>query len=315
MPATAAETRFRWSRWLHTWLRILSTTFTTSFRYRVMGLAAETAFYALLSFPPLLFGLSGAIGYIAATFDIASVRSFRAQILIFATRFVTPDVVESVLRPTLDDLLGAGRPDIISVGFLLALWSGSRAIAVFVDTCTIMYGMRGQRGVVKSRVVSLGIYLVFLLSGAIVFPLVLTGPNVIAQLLRTNTALVSWLYWPFVGVGTIALVATLYHVAMPIRRRWRGDLPGALVTFIGWVVGSALLRRFIDKTLGGASLYGPLATPIALMLWLYLISLSVLVGAAFNAAVGTAYCDFAGLSQRRVKEVEKALDEAPLTAR
>ncbi len=84
--------------------------------------------------------------------------------------------VESVIAPTLDDVLAGGRFEIISIGFVIALWSGSRALNVFVDTITIMYGLGGQRGIVRTRALSFGLYLVFLLVGIVVLPLVWPVP-------------------------------------------------------------------------------------------------------------------------------------------
>ena len=37
------------------------------------------------------------------------------------------------------------------------------------------------------------------------------------------------------------------------------------------------------------SIYGPLAAPIAVLLWLYLLALAVLIGAAVNAAFDTVF--------------------------
>ena len=93
------------------------------------------------------------------------------------------------------------------------------------------------------------------------------------------------LYWPIVLVGSVALLATLYHLAVPVRTAWRSDLPGAALTLALWLGGSALLRLVLGFTIGTTSLYGPLAAPIAVLVWLYLISLSLLVGAAFNASL------------------------------
>lgn len=286
--------------------KVVWTTADACFRYRVMGLAAETAFYALLSLPPLLFALAGAIGFLAKSFSVATVATIRSQILDVAARFVTPDVVDSVLAPTLDDVLANGRVDIISIGFILALWSGSRAIAVFVDTSTIMYGMRGERGMVKSRAVSFLIYVVLLIGGTILFPLVLAGPTLINRILPTPVKFLAGFYWPIVLIGGIALLTSMFHYAMPLRRRWRGDVPGALLTVLFWIVGSWLLRIFLVETLGGASLYGPLATPIALLMWLYLVAMSILIGAAFNAAIGQVWPAFADLTEAQAEKVNTA---------
>ena len=83
----------------------------------------------------------------------------------------------------------------------------------------------------------------------------------------------------------ILFLATLYHVSVPVRTRWRYNLPGAVFTMFCWVFGSALLRLILVGTAkGSTSIYGPLAAPIAVLLWLYLLSIAVLIGAALNAS-------------------------------
>ena len=60
-------------------------------------------------------------------------------------RILTQHTVDEVVQPTLDKVLRQGRADIVSVGFLIALWSGSSSMATFVNTITIAYGQRDQR--------------------------------------------------------------------------------------------------------------------------------------------------------------------------
>ena len=124
--------------------RVITETAAICIRYRVTGLAAEAAFFGVLSLPPLIFGLAGAIGFVTSTLDIRTIAGFREQLLDLSGRVLTPDVVETVIQPTIDDVLSRGQAAVISIGFLIALWSGSRALNVFVDTITIMYGMAGQ---------------------------------------------------------------------------------------------------------------------------------------------------------------------------
>ena len=63
-----------------------------------------------------------------------------------------------------------GRFDVISIGFVLALWSGSRALNVFVDTITIMYGLGGHRGIVKTRALSFLLYVLAMVTGVVTHP-------------------------------------------------------------------------------------------------------------------------------------------------
>lgn len=275
--------------------RLIADTTATCVRYRVTGLAAEAAFFGVLSLPPLLFGLAGAIGFVASTLDIRTIAGFREQLVDLSSRVLTPDVVESVIEPTLDDVLSRGRAGVISIGFLLALWSGSRALNVFVDTITIMYGMAGKRGLVRTRALSFALYLVFLLAGIVVLPLILAGPTLVSQVLPLGLETIGYLYWPVVLLGSACMLATLYHLSVPTRTRWRADLPGAAITVAMWVAGSELLRFVLSKSVGNTTIYGPLAAPIAFLLWLYVISIAVLIGAAFNSGLDEVFPKLSGI--------------------
>ncbi len=289
MARSGSETSvsFAWARQLPgtTW-RLLTQTVGTCLRYRVTGLAAEAAFFAILSLPPLIFGLAGSIGFIANEFDLETIEDIKLQIIQLAERALTADSVQQVIVPTLDDVLGSGgRFDVISIGFLLALWSGSRALNVFVDTITIMYGMGGRRGIVKTRALSFSLYCVALIIGVIVLPLVLAGPNAVDELLPQRVDFLNQLYWPVVTILSAGFLNTLYHLSVPVRTPWVSDLPGSFLALSIWILGSFLLRWMLQTTVGGTSIYGPLAAPIAVLLWLYLTAIAVLIGAALNAVV------------------------------
>ncbi|MBA8794902.1 membrane protein [Friedmanniella endophytica] len=269
--------------------RMAAATFTVCFRYRVTGLAAEAAFFAILSLPPLIFGLAGAIGFVASQFRSADVAGFQTQILSLASRVLNPSTVEAVLAPTLSDVLTSGRYSVISIGFVLALWSGSRALNVFFDTITIMYGQGGVRNLVRTRALSFVSYVIFLLLGVVLVPLVLAGPSLVARLLPRRLEPIGLLYWPVMVLGSVLFLIALYRIAVPARTRWRGHLPGAALSLAIWVGGSVLLRYVLGISSGSTTIYGPLAAPIAILIWLYVMSLAVLIGAALNSAVATLW--------------------------
>ena len=276
--------------------RVIKETAAICVRYRVTGLAAEAAFFAILSLPPLIFGLVGAVGFVTATLDIRTIANFRDQLINLSSRALTPDVVRSVIEPTLDDVLSRGQAAVISIGFIIALWAGSRALNVFVDTITIMYGMAGRRGIVRTRALAFVLYLVFLVAGIVLLPLILAGPSLVNQVLPPSLEIVGNLYWPVVLIGSVCMLATLYHLSVPVRTRWRADLPGAAVTMAMWVIGSVLLRLVLTQSIGSTTIYGPLAAPIAFLIWLYVISIAVLIGAAFNSSLDEFFPRLSGIS-------------------
>jgi membrane protein len=266
------------------WL-LLKDTVNSSIEYRVTGLAAEAAFFVLLSLPPLLLGLVGALGYVDSVIRTDTIAHLRENILTASATVLSDKGVNQLVRPLVDSVFHGRRPDLISLGFVIALWSGSRALNVFVDTITIMYGLGGHRGIVRTRALSFLLYVLGLITGVVTIPLVVAGPHLVDRALPERMDVLNELYWPIVFLLCICFLTTLYHVSVPVRTSWRYNLPGAVFTLFCWVVGSALLRLVLVGTAqGSTSIYGPLAAPIAILLWLYVLSIAVLIGAALNAA-------------------------------
>lgn len=290
--------------WLST-LRVIWRTVGTCLRYRVTGLAAESAFFLLLSMPPLLFGLAGSVGFIAQRFSPAAVATFRNQLLDLASHVLTEQAIADVLAPTLDEVLGRGRIEVVSIGFLVALWSGSRALAIFLDTVTIMYGHHGGRGIVHHRALSVAAYFAMLALVAFFLPLVMAGPGLLARMVPHDLLWLVEAYWPIVLLGSALVLTTVFNWAVPVKRRWRADLPGAALTLGVWLGGSALVRRFLTAQLDTASLYGPLSAPIGVLAWLFLTSIAVLVGAAFNASIESVWPQISGISDQTAHELQE----------
>ena len=259
-------------------------------RYRVTGLASEAGFFMLLSLPPLVLGLFGGVGYISGWLGKNIVDQLIAGIQSFASDFLVANVVEQIILPTANDVLKNGRGDLISLGFVLSIWSGSRALNVFVDTISIMYGQSGERGIVRTRALSLTLYFLSLVVGIVVVPLVVIGPTWLKDLLPPGAEFLAYLYWPVVTIAAVASIATLFHISTPRRSPWLRDVPGAVLTLLIWVLASFVLRGTITASVsGGTSIYGPLSAPIVLLIFLYALAIAVLIGAALNAAIRTMW--------------------------
>lgn len=308
--------------------RLTVETIRVALRYRVTGLASEAGFFALLSLPPLVLGLFGGVGYVGRWLGPQTVAEVTGGIQTWAERFLTDTSITEVLLPTVEEVLSNGRFDLISVGFLLSLWSGSRALNVFVDTISIMYGQSGVRGIVRTRALSFSLYLVSLVVGVIVIPLVLIGPTWLGRILPAQLDFLTVLYWPVVTLLAVASVTTLYHISTPRRSPWIRDVPGAVLTLVIWALASFIVRGVVGASLGGASIYGPLSAPIVLLIWLYALAIAILFGAALNAAMrilwpveerpslpaqALAWAQGRRLRRRRLRVPEPPREPVPLT--
>ncbi|MEU5660871.1 YihY/virulence factor BrkB family protein [Streptomyces sp. NPDC047737] len=294
---------------------LLKDTVNSCIEYRILGLAAEAAFFTLLSLPPLLLGLIGLLGYVDDWTATTTVASIERNILGAVQTVLSERGVNDIAKPLIADVTTGARPDVISIGFAIALWSGSRAVNVFIDTITVMYGLDGHRGIVKTRLLAFLLYVVALLLGAVVLPLLVVGPDRVVEFVPWGTEVLAVMYWPLVILLSIAFLTTLYHVSVPVRSPWIEDVPGALVALGMWVLGSFLLRIYLTSTVEGPTIYGSLAAPIAVLLWIGISAFAVLVGAAVNAAIDHVWPSLATAAARAASDRVKAAQAAELVAR
>lgn len=283
------------------WL-LLKDTVNSCIEYRILGLAAEAAFFTLMSVPPLLVSMIGLLYYVDAWTGADTISSLESNLLDASRTVLSDRGVQEIAQPILDDVTKGGRPDIISVGFLFAVWSGSRAVNVFIDTITVMYGLDGARGIVKTRLLAFLLFIVALLIGSVALPLMVAGPDAVVSVVPWSATLVQILYWPVVIVLSVVFLTTLYHVSVPVRSPWVEDVPGALVALAMWVLGSFLLRIYITSTIEGATIYGSLGAAVAVLLWIGVSAFAVLVGAAVNAAIDRVWPAAATAAARAANE-------------
>jgi membrane protein len=274
----------------HKPVSIIRRTLTKAWDDRVLGLSAEAAFWQLLSLAPLFLALLGSIGYLSGLLGASTVNQIETSLLDGANRAFAPSVVDQIITPTVDEVLRRGRADVVSVGFLIGLWAGSSATATFVNTVTIAYGMRDQRGAIRSRLLALWLYLLTVVIGIVLLPVMVLGPGRLVSFFPESVrgdveTVVNAAYWPGVAVLLLIGLVTFYHLAPPHRLPyWRG-LPGAGVAALVFVAGTFGLREYINFVVDRGLSYGALAAPIGALLFFYVLALAVLLGAEFNATV------------------------------
>ena len=260
---------------------------------RVLGLSAEAAFWQMLSLPSLFLALIATLGYVSRWFGPGTVASTERTIENTLSRAFSQEVVRSVIAPTLKEVLRGNRADIVSIGFVLALWAGSSATATFVNTITIAYGQRDMRGPLRSRFLALGLFLGTVVLGVFVLPMLVLGPDLLRRsfpksVRQTVSTLIEAGYYPVLILLLLLGITTFYKLAPPRRLPWWRGLPGAVLAVLVFLGGSIGLRAYIHFILDHNHAYGTLAAPIAALLFFFVLALGVLLGAEFNAAVEEA---------------------------
>ena len=239
--------------------------------------------------------------------------------------FATPsDVVEhmkdfsNVLPPGVWDIFNAELLELVqhssstlslaaATSIAIALWSARSAMSALMTATNIAYGEREKRGFFKQVVISLAFtfgaivgFLIMLVLG-IGIPLVLKMLGTSSALQIAATALRLALLWVVAVIG----LSVIYRYA-PAREfaRWRWVTWGSALAATLWLAASALFAFYVQRFGSYGKTYGALGSVIVLLMWFYISSIIVVLGAEINAEM-----------ERQTKKDTTVRDGAPLGQR
>jgi membrane protein len=188
--------------------------------------------------------------------------------------------------------IGAKSDGRLTFGFLLglgiALWSANAALKAIFDALNIIYDEQEKRGLVRLNLISLffticAISSVLLAIGAVVvFPLLLAAFN----LASIDESIIGYLRWPAMFLLIMVGLAVLYRYG-PSRRlaKWRWISAGSVFAASVWLAASSLFSWYLGNFANYNATYGALGAVVGLMMWMWLSTIVVLVGAELNSEI------------------------------
>lgn len=274
----------------HRFRKSLGRTASKAWGDSLFGMSAQAAFWSALSTAPALLALLGLVGPVARFFGPNTVQQIDGQIDKFLNSVFNSEVANNLVGDTVNTILRSQQGGVISVGLLISLWAGSSAMAAFVESIAIAYGQHEVRHPVKERFFALLLYLVALVFGIFMLPLLAVGPRYLPRFFPaswrdTVTTIVNISYYPLLAVVIILLLTTLYKVAPKHRHQWKRGLPGALLAALFFFIASVGMRLYLSYVYSHGLTYGALATPITFLLFYYFSSMAIVIGAQFNNAL------------------------------
>jgi membrane protein len=269
--------------------RIAGRTIAGAWNHDIFSESAAAAFWQTLSFPPLLLGLFGLLGYIGPVFGPDTVTEVQRWILDLTSGVFSRNAVDEIIGPTVAQILTTSRTEVASIGFLISLWSGSSAMSSFVDAITKAFAQYERRNLVWQRLLAVLLYLAGLVTGIVALPIAALGSRLLPLLPDAvepaATRLYDTFYYPVLGGVLVLALTTLYRIALPYKPPWWRGLPGALLAAVVFLAGATGLRVYLDWITSTGYTYGALAAPIAFLLAAFLIALAIVLGAHLNAAI------------------------------
>jgi membrane protein len=253
-----------------------------AFEHDAFGTAKASAYSSIFTFFPALLVL----GAILATLN-------RGEVYLREVSYALGTILPAGSSTVLAYLRGsADRPvGLLISSSLLTVWSASGVIISWMDGFRRAYQLPKTWGILQERVISISLVLMAGLPLTFATILVAFGSRIELRILFLlghefgPLILLAWgaIRWGIAILTSIAVIQLIYHNAVPRTQPWHSVLPGAVLATAMWLISTALFGWYLQHYADYSVIYGSLGVGIALLVWMYLISLVVLIGAEFNA--------------------------------
>jgi membrane protein len=250
---------------------------------RLLAVAAGVVFYGLLALFPAVTAFVSLYGLFAKGATLNEHLALLSGLI--------PAGAFDIVREQVDRIVQKGD---VKLGFTflfglgLALWSANAGMKAIMDALNVVYDETEKRSFITLNLVSLCFTLsaiaalLFAIGAVVIFPVAMSYIG----LGTWGEMLIGVLRWPSLFAIVIVGLAVLYRFG-PSRRqaKWQWLTVGSLVAAAAWLAGSALFSWYLANFADYDATYGSLGAAIGLMMWMWLSSTVILVGAEINSEV------------------------------
>ncbi|MGH9500814.1 MAG: YihY/virulence factor BrkB family protein [Terriglobales bacterium] len=264
-------------------LRLLRLALWRSFQHDAFAVAKASAYSLILTFFPALL----VVGSVLAT-------SHRTQAYLLEISDAVDKILPAGSSTALAYLKGTTlqRPlSVLVTASLITLWTGSGVMVSWMEGFRNAYQLPKVWGLVKERLIAFS--LVILAGIPLTFSTVLVafGSRIETRILLQlghefgPVIVVMWtmIRWLIATLTSIAVIALIYHNAVPRTQPWHSVLPGATLATVLWFLATGLFGWYLQSYADYSLIYGSLGLAVALLVWMYMVSLVILVAAEYNA--------------------------------
>lgn len=263
-------------------LRLLRISFWRAFVHDAFATAKASAYSSILTFFPVLLIVGS---------GLASWR--KGAPYLREISYALGSILPAGTNTALNYLKSTGKHP---VGFLLTtsvitLWTASGVMISWMDGFRRCYELPKTWGLVRERLIAFLLVVFALVPMTFATLLVAVGTKFEARLLSyidpdfSPYVFLFWgvIRWSIATLTSISVIALIYHHAVPRTQPWHSVIPGAVLATITWFSVTVGFRAYLQHFGDFTTIYGSLGVAMALLVWMYFISLMVLVGAEFNA--------------------------------
>jgi membrane protein len=265
------------------WKDILVRTYQEIQEDRLLALAAGVVFYSLVALFPAIAAAVSSYALFANAATIGKHLTIAADIVPAGTLDMLGEEINRIAAKS-DGRLTFG----FLVGLGIALWSANAGMKAIFDALNIIYDEDEKRGLVWLNLVSLFFTICAIACAGLAVALVVVFPLLLAAFGVTSFdhPIVGHLRWPVLFVLIILWLSVLYRYG-PSRRRpkWRWISVGSVFAAVAWLAVSSVFSWYLGNFANYNATYGALGAVVGLMMWMWLSTIVVLVGAELNSEI------------------------------
>lgn len=268
-----------------TWKQVIRNTIKTSVKDRITLSAASLAFHWFLAIFPALIAIT-------SVFALAGLSSAELKNVVHGIGIIFPANVASVLDQSMRSPTRGSQLNYTEVllAALVAIWSGIEAMSALQVSLDIAFETQFDRGFLKRRLVGSLLLLLSIFLGIVAFILFILGAP-LGGLISHNVAIAPgvfrdiWILIRFlVSIFAVMLLVSIYYFLGPNKdsRHFDWISPGSALAVIGWLIASILFSFYLNRFGHQSNSYGVFAGVVTLLLWLFMSSTAVLLGAELD---------------------------------
>lgn len=223
-----------------------------------------------------------AITKVSQWFGTDTVEAVEKWTLDAVQQFMSPEAAQEVAVPILEAMFRSGTTELGIIGFIVALWAGSKAVMEVVNSIYLVGSSSNQYGYFMRRLYGLAFLFCGLVVMALVAPVAVIGPDRLGEWLNLSPSVI-WIVVLVFGLAIgLGVIIALYRTATLMVEGWTAVIPGALVATVTSALAIFGLSIYVQRMYTSSPFLGVLTTPIALMVCVYVLSLITIGGAVFN---------------------------------
>ena len=250
-------------------------------RHNVGIQSAALAFYLLFTMFPLMIFFNALLGVLHL--NITGMFADAAEFL--------PKVVIDFMNTYLNYVGESPSLRLVWFGLFFSIYFPMRATNSLMRAVRTAYHLGPPQGAVRHLLKSL-LYTVCLILTIMLTLILLTVGNLILTYATENFGLPQlaadlwkWLRFPVMALLMFFALALLYALTQDRRQPRKNIYPGVLGSLIAWMVLSLVFSFYVENIAGYSLIYGSIGTLIALLVWLYMSSASLIMGAELNGTL------------------------------